>query len=495
MSNLPIALFLLPFVSALILATIGAWKPRLAWPVSVVALALLCVVATVGASHVFSFGPVRLTLAGWTAPLGIELLVDSLSAFMSVLLATVSFFVILASKNDIEGNPGVFLACSFLMLSGLMGMVVAADLFNLFVHVEVASLSAYALVAAGGRGAPRAAFNYLIIGSFGASLYLLGVGFVYAGTGTLNMSDAAHIFSTGVVETRLMIVAATLIVIGLGIKMALFPLHGWMPAAYATASPMGASLMAPLVTKVSAYALFRVLFSVFGIEYLFNLPIILDGLLWAGAVAIVFGGVMAFAQRDLWRLFAYSSISQMGLVAVAFGLANQLSLVGGVLHIASDALMKGSLFLACTFLLNRYRIRNVDDLPSIRGQSPLLMVAIVISGLSLIGVPPLGGFFGKWYVLSGAVAQQAWFFAAIIIFGSLTSVAYVFKIFEKLFFSPSCDLTNAGGSLSVKSGGGLLITACLALAVCVAILGLFSEPLVRNILIPALAELSLTRGG
>jgi multicomponent Na+:H+ antiporter subunit D len=483
-SNLPAVLFLIPFVAALLAAAFGGvvrGAPR--W-IAVGALLATAAVALAAVPRVLTQGPLQTRMGGWAPPLGIELLLDPLSAFMAAVVAVVALVVVAGSvaqvSQEMRGRETVYYGCVLLLVSGLIGIVVTADLFNLFVHLEVASLAAYALVASGERGAPRAAMAYLIIGSVGASLYLLGVGFLYASTGTLNMRDMAGLIVAA--DPRLVLVGGLLIVSGLGVKMALLPLHVWMPDAYSRAPSSAASLMAPLVTKVSAYALIRVLFWVFGGGTLAADWILLEILAWAGAAAMITGGVLAFVQTDLRRLLAYSSIGQMGVVALGIGLANTSGMTGAVLHIANDALMKGILFLAAGAALLRFGVRNVGELSRLRGQAPWTAAAITVAGLSLIGIPPLSGFFGKWYVLSGTIAEARWPFAAALVIGSLATVGYVFRIIEQLYFAtPSGELVQARGVASTT-----LTAACVTLAVLVILVGVANERIVSLLILPGL---------
>lgn len=480
-SILPTLLFLLPFLAALVAAALGWYVRGSARWVALVSLASTAALSLVTVARVLSEGAIHTYMAGWPPPLGIELVVDRLSAFVATVVSVIALITVAGSTNtvrvELPGRETLYYACVLLLVGGLMGIVVTGDLFNLFVHLEVASLAAYALVAAGGRGAPRAALAYLIIGSVGASLYLLGVGFLYAGTGTLNMRDAAALIAEA--EPRLILVASLLIVAGLGIKMALFPLHQWMPAAYARSPAASAALMAPLFTKVSAYALIRVLFGVYGAELLDG-GAVLDLVAWAGAIAIVMGGALAFVQRDLRRLLAYSSVGQMGFVALGVGLANAAGMTGAVLHIANDALMKGVLFLAAGIALLRFGVANVDDLNRLRGHAPWTAAAVVVAGLSLVGVPPLSGFFGKWYVLMGTIEEGRWVFTAAVVLGSLASIGYVFRIFERLFFAPAAA---EGG---VREGSLAAVTACVVLAAAVVLLGLGNDRVVGFLTNPAL---------
>jgi multicomponent Na+:H+ antiporter subunit D len=316
--------------------------------------------------------------------------------------------------------------------------------------------------------------------SLGASVYLAGVGFLYAATGTLNMADVAERLAAA--DPRLVTVGGVLIVAGLGVKMALFPLHMWMPAAYALSPSVAASLMAPLVTKVSAYALIRVLFWVFGGETQVVTRVLLDLVALAGAAAIVAGGIMAVLESDLRRLLAYSSIGQMGVVALGVGVANAPGMSGAVLHIANDALMKGALFLAAGIALLRFGVREVSDLSRLRGRAPWTSVAMAVAGLSLIGIPPLGGFFGKWYVLNGTLADGRWALTAAFVVGSLATVGYVLRLIESLFFrEPSGDRDQREGSRAA-------LVACGLLALLVILIGIGNERIVTSIVTPALPE-------
>jgi len=492
LSNTPILLFLVPFIGALLCVLADWLRPGTAGPLATGTMLLTAGLSGWAAHAVWTAGPMVTDLGGWAPPLGIRWQLDSLSALLVVLVAAIGAGVLASShralRNQLPKREPVFYACALLLISGLMGMAMTADLFNLFVHLEVASLAGYALVAAGRKPAIRAAMDYLIIGTIGASMYLLGVGFIYASTGTLNMAEVAQLLAEG--DARLNLIGLLLITVGLSVKMGLFPLHTWMPAAYATAPSPAGALMAPLATKVSAYALLRILFWVVQADALREQQVVLGALAWAGAAGMIFGAVQAARQSDLWRLLAYSSVSQMGLIALGLGLADANSLIGAILHIGNDAVMKGALFLAAAVILARLGVRQVEHLSRLRGAMPWTMAVFVIGGLSLIGIPPLCGFFGKWYVLSAAIEQQAWVFVAAIVIGTLATAVYVFRIFEQLFFKPAQGTPNInpGPRLDVMS------VASLALSACIVLLGLINEVIVSQVIWPILPEgLSVVR--
>jgi multicomponent Na+:H+ antiporter subunit D len=246
--------------------------------------------------------------------------------------------------REFDGKQTAFYSLSMLMLLGFNGMVLTGDLFNLYVFLEISSLAAYALISVGDKPAPFAAFRYLIIGTVGGSLYLLGVGYLYTVTGTLNMIDMAAMLPT-VAQQPAVVTALILITVGIGIKAAMFPMHGWLPDSYTYANTTSTALIAPIGTKVGAYVLMRVLLYVFGIDRVdavIPLSTIIGILACAG---ILYGSIMAIAQSELKRMLAYSSVSQIGYILLGISLANPMGFVGAVLHVLNHAIMKAALFL------------------------------------------------------------------------------------------------------------------------------------------------------
>lgn len=483
MAHAPVLLFIVPFVAALVIAALTPFVSRVARPLALAALAATALVAVRAVPLVLRDGAIKVGLGGWSAPLGIELVLDPLAAAMAALVAVTALVVVASTRRFVEqelpGRDPLFLALALLLVAGLLGIVVTGDLFNLFVHLEVASLSAYALVAAGSRGAPRAGLRYLLIGSFGASLFLAGVGFLYGATGTLNMQDMAQ--RIGAADPALVRTGGVLVITGLAVKMGLYPLHLWMPSAYARGPVASAALMAPLVTKVSAYALLRLLLWTLGLSTIVeNIPLA-EIVAWLGAAAVVAGGAMAFVQNDLRRLFAYSSVGQIGVVALGIGLADVAGVTGAILHIATDAVVKAALFLAAGTAVLHFGVNEVDELHRLRGHAPWTSAAIAVAGLSLVGVPPLAGFYGKWYVLNAAVAEGRWAFVGAMVIGSLASIGYVFRLLERLYFVPS----RADGDHS-REGPGVTVVATAAFAAATIVLGVANAHVVSTYIVPAL---------
>ncbi len=371
-------------------------------------------------------------------------------------------------------------------MAGLTGIVVTGDLFNLFVFLEIASLSAYALLASGGGLAPLAAFRYLILGSIASSFYLLGVGFIYFSTGSLNMADVAQRLPL-LYESRTLVAAAVLMVLGLGLKMALFPLHLWLPDAYTYAPSAVTGLIAPVMTKVAGYTIIRLFLDVFGPGYLRDRVPVIETIGWLAVGGILAGSIMAIAQRDVRRMLAYSSVSQVAYVALGLGMGNALGLIGALLHILNHAFMKGCLFLAAGGIRYRTGVWEISNFGGLGRHLPLTMAAFTLAALSMIGIPPTAGFFSKWYLVQGGIAAGNWVFVAVILTSSLLTAVYFFRVLEKVYTSPSGpEAVNWQRSDPPPA----MLVPILVLAGGVLVLGIINSIIVTQILEKVIAPLS-----
>jgi multicomponent Na+:H+ antiporter subunit D len=478
-AHLPILPVLVPLLGGMLQPVIGYAGARAAFPLALATAAATLLAAGSGALEAIETGARRYFVGSWEPPWGIEVVLDPLSAFTATLVAAVATLALLGGKALVERAAGreapAHYALALLFLAGLEGMVVSGDLFNVFVFLEVASISAYALVASGGGPALAAAFRYLLLGTVGASFYLLGVGCLYAATGTLNMADVAA-RAPAVSGSPLLAGGIAFLVAGLGVKMALFPLHTWLPETYGRASAPVVLLLAPIGTKAAAYVLARVLLYVVHPES--SLPTQL--LAWVGALAIVYGGARAIAETDARRLLAWSSVSQLGYVALGLGLASAPGLVGAYLQLAADALAKGVLFaaLGVTALAGASpalaRLRQGRALP-------IAFACSVVAALSLVGVPPTAGFFAKWYLLQGAVAAGEPALAAVVVGGGLLAIAYTYR------FASALRGGERGEAQPAPEAPVELLAALVALALLVVAVGTLSAPLVERLLVPAAA--------
>jgi len=464
-SLVPILLFLTPFMGLLVLPVLYKFKPSLTGAWTALTLIIAACIAF-KALCLADSGMIRYTMGGWAAPFGIEWVLDSLSAFISFIIlllsAIVAISIIPYVNRELSKVQLTFHMCYLLLISGFIGMIMTHDLFNMYVFVEVSSLSGYALVASSRGGESKiASFRYLLIGTLGASLYLLGVGFLYANTGTLNMTDMAERLPA-ILELRSVRLGIILMISGFAIKAGFFPFHGWMPDAYSKTSYPASCIIAPISTKVACYALIRILFWVFQIPTTLSQLPILDILTMIGIVAIVAGSIMAFIQTDFRRMLAYSSISHLGLIAFGIGLGEKTALAGALLHIGHHAAMKMCLFLLAMYIFHAYGISKISQFSRLRGRAPWILTTIILASFSMIGIPPLAGFFSKWYILLGALQSAQPVYGIVIIFASLLSALYFFRIIEQSFFKPKVtDVTrnyhSRLGLLSVSLTGFCLI--------------------------------------
>lgn len=463
--HLPAMQVIVPMLSAPLILLL---KPRgLAWAGATAVALLSFAIALNMALVIVEGGHFRYDMGGWEAPYGIELSVGAFSSLILLIVTGAAAAAMIAARPSIdrqietERQP-MFYSAWLLALSGLAGIAVSADAFNIFVFMEISSLASYVLIAGGpDRRALPAVFKYLIMGTIGATFYLIGVGLVYMMTGTLNLADMEARIGN-VTDINPILVAAGFITIGLALKAAVFPLHVWLPNAYAHAPHMITVFLAACATKVAIYVLIRFDFFVFqanlenhGMQFsLFLLPLALLGILVASAVAMFEGHIK--------RLLAMSSVAQIGYIILGASFISQAGLTASAAHMFNHALAKGGLFLAIAGLACHYRDLRLDQLAGAARSMPWTAAALVICGFSLVGVPGTAGFISKWLLIDAAMdkGSLAWVLVAIIIISSLMALAYVWRIVETLYFKPAV----VGAAPSEAPLQLLLVTWLVALA-------------------------------
>ena len=398
-------------------------------------------------------GTVRYQLGGWAAPWGIEYSVDPLAGFVVLFVAGIGALSFTYLPKSIsteipEDRQYLFVPMMLLCLSGLLGIVVTGDLFNVFVFLEVSSLSSYALIALGrNRRALTATFSYLILGTLGATFYLIGVGLMYMMTGTLNLADMATRLPE-VADARTIHAAFAFLTVGIGLKMGLFPLHVWLPNAYTYAPSVVTVFLAATATKVSVYLLIRVVFTMFGAELAFATMRLEVVLLPLALLGIFVGSIVAIFQTNVKRMLAYSSIAQIGYMALGLCFVSVSGLTAGIVHLFNHALTKGALFMALGGVFYRLGTVELADLRGIGKRMPWTMFLWVMGGLSLIGVPATAGFISKWYLIKAALELGWWPVAALVLLSSLLAVVYVWRVVEVAYFDgdepQAAEVTDGG---------------------------------------------------
>jgi multicomponent Na+:H+ antiporter subunit D len=378
-------------------------------------------------------------IGSWPPPWGIEYRVDRLSSFILLLVSGMAALILPYSRAAIRreiptDQHYLFYAMFALCLTGLLGITITGDAFNVFVFLEISSLSTYVLIAMGtDRRALVAAYRYLVMGTIGATFIVIGIGLLYLMTGTLNLADMTHRLAD-VRTSRPVLAALAFLTVGLSLKLALFPLHQWLPSAY-TYAPAGVSaFLAATATKVSVYLLIRFFFGVFGGSEVFDeLP--LGEIILALSLAAMFAAsAMAIFQDNLKRMFAYSSIAQIGYITLGVSLGSATGLTAAIVHLFNHAVTKGALFMLLGGVTASCGSALLTRLSGLARVMPLTSFGIVLGGLSLIGVPGTAGFISKWYLILAAVEQGRWALVAAIVGSSLLAIAYVWRFVEVAYF-------------------------------------------------------------
>ncbi len=469
---------------AFVAALLGIWRQRWAYAAAVVGLTISLAAAIIGLSNVLTVGELRSYFGGWPPPFGIEYVLDPLSAFMAVIILSIGFIVLVyppgAGLYQVPKRGIPLYSLMMLLFGGLLGVVLTGDLFNFFVFLEIYSLASYALITVGGKRALVASFRYLILGSIAGGFYLLGVGFIYFTTGSLNMADVSQLLPP-LYESPAVMAAVALIFIGLGIKMALFPLHVWLPDAHSYAPSVIAAILASIQIEVAAYAMVRMSLTVFQPHYLYEYLPIMTIIGWCGAAGIIFGSVMAIAQRDFKRMLAYSTVSQIGYIGLGIGLANPLGLIGALLHILNHAFMKSCLFLVAGGIRYQTGLREIPWFVGLGRRMPLMMAAFTVAALSMVGIPPTAGFFSKWYLILGSIDAGNWVFVVVILASSLLTAVYFFRVIEKVYAHAPPSSSKADENRITEPPARILVPI-LFLAASVLILGLINAVIVTQVL-------------
>jgi multicomponent Na+:H+ antiporter subunit D len=405
-------------------------------------------------------------IGSWPPPWGIEYRVDRLSSFILLLVSGMAAITLPYSRASIEREIAreqhyLFYALFALCLAGLLGITITGDAFNVFVFLEISSLSSYALIALGrDRRALLASYQYLVLGTIGATFIVIGIGLLYLMTGTLNLADMAGRIAA-VRDTRPILAALAFLTVGISLKLALFPLHHWLPNAYTYAPSAVSAFLAATATKVSIYVLIRFYYSVFGESLVFQQLPMPEIMLMLSLAAMFVASAVAIFQHDLKRLLAYSSVAQVSYITLGLSFDSITGLTASLLHVFNHAVTKGALFLLVGCAVAMVGGATLSRLAGLGRVMPLTCFGIVLGGLGLIGVPGTAGFVSKWYLILAALEKQQWWLAIAIVASSLLAVAYVWRFVEVAYFrAPREELaTRREAPLSLLVPAWLLMAA------------------------------------
>jgi len=446
--HLPVLQVVVPLFGALLAGLLRRPAPAyllataVSWVVPLIAGAMLW--------QVMQTGPISYRLGGWEPPWGIEYRVDVLNAMILVLVTVVGAVIMPFARLSVAFEVGedreAWFYCMYLLcLTGLLGIAVTGDAFNAFVFLEISSLSSYVLIALGhDRRALLSSFQYLIMGTIGATFYVIGIGLLYLVTGTLNMADlAARLGPAWAENSRAIVAALAFVTVGISLKLGLFPLHVWLPNAYAYAPSWVTAFLSGTATKVAIYLLVRFYFSIFGVAIDSRTLPIADVIIVLSLAAMVVASLVAVFETNLKRLLAYSSVAQIGYITLGIGLANQAALTGALVHVVNHALLKAALFLAAGAIFYRAHTTQLREMAGIGSRMPLTAAVLTLAGFGLIGTPGTSGFISKWYLMVGALEAGQWLPAFAIVVSSVIALVYVGKVLEIVWLrQPSAQMAT-----------------------------------------------------
>nr|QNO53763.1 NAD(P)H-quinone oxidoreductase subunit 2, chloroplastic [Methanosarcinales archaeon ANME-1 ERB6] len=434
----PVLIIVISMLSAFTILIAGWVNKKTCLPISLATIFVQLLLAFSILHHVVTSGTIHYWLGGWAPPWGIEYVVDAFNAYVLVIVLFICLLTVIYAKRSIEKELPrkivSFYVVFQLLVTGLCGIMVTGDVFNLYVFLEIASLAAYALIAAAGGRSLKASYNYVIMGSIGACFYLLGAGFLYSVTGSLNMSDLSYLLPP-LYENKVVQAAFVFFVVGISIKMALFPLHIWQPDAYTYAPSAVSVIIAAAMSKVSIYAFIRIFFSVFTTDFIHIYVPITTVLSWIAAIAIIVGSVIAIMQTNLKRMLAYSSVSQIGYIVLGVALfSTQWGLYGALIHILNHAIAKGCLFMVAGAIIYRTGLRSIKDFEGLGKKMPYTCAAFTLAALSMIGVPPTVGFITKLCLVLASLEAVEYVYVAVILASTLLNLVYFWRVIERMYF-------------------------------------------------------------
>lgn len=499
-SQLAILIIVIPLMMALFIFLLGRKSDGLCFYLHVFGMAGLFSAAVALLGQVVASGAsIHYYLGGWPAPYGIELVVDQLNSMVIAMVTAVALLVGIYSRRTVPAEVPMrteqekvphrvrnYYVLYNLLVAGLLGMTATGDAFNLYVLLEIAALASYGLLALGQGRAYYATFKYLIMGTIGASFYLLGVGYLFIKTGSLNMADLFVILEAPSLQQSASItIAFAMILVGVWVKMAFFPLHGWLPNAYTLASTTSSSLIAPLMTKVSVYVMIRLMFSVFSAQYVFEVLGWQNLVVPMAAVAILFGSISALGQQNLKRMLTYIIVAEVGYMVGGVWLGNVNGYTGAVYHILADGMMTLCVFMAIGAVIYKTGDASLESMRGIFRKMPVTSVVFLVGAFAMIGIPPTCGFFSKWYLVTGAYEAGQWFYLVALLASSLINAVIFFRIIEIGYFP---DFTKSHGH-GHHDGKGVMAEAPLSMLVPMVItasslllIGLFSKDIINGLI-------------
>ncbi|WP_027339101.1 complex I subunit 5 family protein [Halonatronum saccharophilum] len=467
--NTPIMLIVLPLLTAFVLGLANLFSKNL----------IRSIALTSAAVHIFLVGkvarrvleePIIYKLGEWDSFLGINLVIDSLSLMMALLISIISFLVLIYSLYYIKRHKLKYYIILNLLIAGMMGMVLTGDLFNLYVFFEIVSVTSYALVAIKDEGdCFEGAFKYLVMGSISGTFVLLAIILTYQTTGALNLAHVAANFMEVPFAIRQTIFV--FFFIGFGTKFALVPLHAWMPDAYSEAVTPFNAISSALVIKTSLYAFMRIVYTLYGIDFI-NGDIGTLLIYW-GVITFLVAHISAYKQDNLKRLFAYSSIAQIGYIMLGIGVGTENGIIAANFHIFNHGIIKSVLFLVLGIFIYTKGVTKIEDIKGLGFAMPKISFAFTLATLAMVGLPPFNGFISKWLILYSSLEGGYSLAAFFVLIGSLISLAYYLRIIKVLY--------SKGEAIEVQKVSWTFKFPIFVLTISSLLVGIFPQPLLSLI--------------
>ena len=472
----PLLLLTVPLGLAFLMPLLGFLSERIAKYIPVAAM-LFNLIVSISLIPVVLNKPVVVYTGGFAPPIGINLVAGPLGIVLSVVIALVGLAVSIYALGYIKDSATTtkYHVLYLLLLIGATGAVLTGDIFNLFVFYEILCISSYALVAYfGERNGVEASVKYLIQGSVGSGLILIGIAILYGLFGTLNMADIAR--NMGSVSTPRLFVPLVFLVAGFGVEAAIFPLNAWLPDAHSSAPSPISAILSGIAIKVGIYAVVRIVFTVFGAPNMFMLLVVV------GLVTLLIGEMSAFSQNNIKRMLAYSSVGQVGLIIFALGMATTSGIAGGLFQIISHALAKSLLFLATGYMIYRSGSMEISSMQGMGKRMPLTCLVFTIGAFSLVGLPPFAGFPGKFMIVRTAIAQEQQLFTFLIVLvllGTIIEAGYFFRVVQAVYFKGPREEPASGGQQPSEEAPLFALVPMLGFVAIILALGVYPEPVIR----------------
>jgi multicomponent Na+:H+ antiporter subunit D len=441
MNNLkvfPIIIILVLLLTAFVMPLIKKRKAIFAFSMTTVALmffvslGMLNTVNTIG-SFFIKVGP-------YDAPWGIAFHIGHIEALMALLFTGVTFMIswygIYSIHKDIEeAHVKYYFTLVHILLASLLGVVFTNDLFNGYVFIEAVTLSSCGIIIIkNNKSTSKATFKYLIMSVLGSGLLLMGIAFLYAITGQLNMVSVHNeLVKVAASKQNIITISLSLIMVGLGVKSALFPLHTWLPDAHGSAPTTSSALLSSLVLKAPVVLLIKIIYQVYGLEIIKETPVF-NIILFLGVSGMILGSVYAIFQKEIKRVVAYSSVAQMGYIFFGIGLGTEMGLTISLYHVFAHALTKAMLFLCVGSMIEQSGYKYKDQFRGIGKEMPVTLGAFTLGALSMVGIPPFPGFISKWYFSIATINANQYIFLAFILASSLLNAVYYLPIVINGYF-------------------------------------------------------------